>query len=415
MSIVRDLARQAKEASRRLAALATPAKNEALLNVARQLQADRESILQANEIDLAKGQQAGLSPSLLDRLALSAARIDDMVEGIRQVVELEDPVGQVMEAWSRPNGLTIDKVRVPMGVIGMVYEARPNVTVDTCALCLKAGSAVLLRGSSSALNSNRALVASVKKGLQGTAIPAAAVQFIDTVDRDAVDEMLRLNGLVDLVIPRGGAGLIRRVVETATVPVIETGVGNCHVFVDGEADAAMALDIILNAKCQRYGVCNAAETLLVHRQMAPSWLPGAVQALRERGVEVRGCPEVARIVPDVKIAEESDWATEFLAPILAVKIVADLTEALEHIQTYGTGHSESIVTNNQTSAAAFLQQVDAAAVYHNASTRFTDGFQYGFGAEIGISTQKLHARGPMGLRELTGYKFVVRGTGQVRS
>ncbi|SHF02952.1 glutamate-5-semialdehyde dehydrogenase [Desulforamulus putei DSM 12395] len=415
MSIVRELAKQAKAASRKLATLETAAKNDALLNVARQLLADRESILRANEIDLAKGKQAGLSPSLLDRLALTAARIEDMVEGIKQVVELADPVGQVMESWSRPNGLTIAKVRVPMGVVGMVYEARPNVTVDTCALCLKAGSAVLLRGSSNALNSNRALVASIKKGLEGTAIPVAAVQFVDTGDREAVDEMLRLNGLLDLVIPRGGAGLIRRVVETATVPVIETGVGNCHVYVDKEADPAMALDIILNAKCQRYGVCNAAETLLVHREIAPSWLPGALQSLRDRGVEVRGCPAVLKIVPEVKLADERDWATEFLAPILAVKIVADLSEALDHIQTYGTGHSECIVTNNQDTAAEFLQQVDAAAVYHNASTRFTDGFQYGFGAEIGISTQKLHARGPMGLRELTSYKYVVRGTGQVRS
>lgn len=415
MSIVRELARQAKVASRKLAILDPQAKNNALLTVARQLLADRESILCANEIDLENGRQAGLSPSLLDRLALTAARIEDMVEGIKQVVELEDPVGQVIESWSRPNGLNIAKIRVPMGVVGMVYEARPNVTVDTCALCLKAGSAVLLRGSSSALNSNRALVASIKKGLEGTAIPAAAVQFIDIGDRHAVDEMLRLNGLLDLVIPRGGAGLIRRVVETATVPVIETGVGNCHVYVDKEADPSMALEIILNAKCQRYGVCNAAETLLVHREIAPSWLPGAVQALRDRGVEVRGCPATLKMVPEVKPAEESDWATEFLAPVLAVKIVADLPEALDHIQTYGTGHSESIVTGNQDTAAEFLRQVDAAAVYHNASTRFTDGFQYGFGAEIGISTQKLHARGPMGLRELTSYKYVVRGTGQVRS
>ncbi|WP_003543880.1 glutamate-5-semialdehyde dehydrogenase [Desulfotomaculum nigrificans] len=415
MSTVRELALKAKSASRQLAVLDTEAKNEALKAMAQQLLADAETILRANEIDLNNGQAAGLSPALLDRLALTPARIGDMVEGIRQVASLKDPVGEVIESWVRPNGLEIAKVRVPMGVIGMVYEARPNVTVDTCALCLKAGSAVLLRGSASALNSNRALVSSIKKGLSGTAVPVDAVQFVDTGDRGAVDEMLRLNGLLDLVIPRGGAGLIRRVVETATVPVIETGVGNCHVYVDKDADPQMALDIILNAKCQRYGVCNAAETLLVHRSIAPSWLPGAVRELTAAGVEVRGCPETVKLIPGVTPATESDYATEFLAPILAVRIVEDLAQALEHIQTYGTGHSETIVTANQATAAEFLQRVDAAAVYHNASTRFTDGFQYGFGAEIGISTQKLHARGPMGLKEITSYKYVVKGTGQIRS
>lgn len=415
MSKVRELASKAKTASRKLATLTTEDKNTALMSIARQLLEDSEIILLANKEDLEHGKQEGLSPSLLDRLALSHTRIKDMVEGIKQVVKLEDPVGQVIESRIRPNGLRIDKVRVPMGVVGMVYEARPNVTVDTCALCLKAGSAVLLRGSSNALNSNRALVTSIKKGLTGSPISPDAVQFVDTDDRGAVDEMLRLNGLLDLVIPRGGAGLIRRVVETATVPVIETGVGNCHVYVDKEADQSKALDIILNAKCQRYGVCNAAESLLVHQAIAPSWLPGAIQELQTRGVEVRGCPEVLKLVPDIKLAQDEDWATEFLAPIMAVKIVDDLCQAIEHIHTYGTGHSESIVTEDLTTAEDFLNQVDAAAVYHNASTRFTDGFQYGFGAEIGISTQKLHARGPMGLPELTSYKYVVRGTGQVRS
>lgn len=415
MSIVRALAQRAKEASRKLAILDTTAKNNALEAVAQQLLADQAEILQANQLDLQRGQETGMNPSLLDRLALSPARIQDMVEGLRQVAELADPVGEVLESWDRPNGLQIAKVRVPMGVIGMVYEARPNVTVDTCALCLKAGSAVLLRGSSNALNSNRALVQAIKRGLAQSEIPVDAVQFVDTEDRGAVDEMLRLNGLLDLVIPRGGAGLIRRVVETATVPVIETGVGNCHVYVDKTADLAMALEIILNAKCQRYGVCNAAETLLVHQAVAPHWLPEVTQVLQARGVEVRGCAESLKLVPGLTQAQESDWSTEFLAPIIALKVVADLSEVLEHIQTYGTGHSESIVTNDDATAASFLNQVDAAAVYHNASTRFTDGFQYGFGAEIGISTQKLHARGPMGLRELTSYKYVVKGTGQVRS
>jgi len=415
MSIIKELAVKAKSASRKLAILDAHAKNQALQAVARQLLADAEDILRANEIDLNNGEQAGLSPSLLDRLALTPARLGGMVEGIMQVIALEDPVGQVLDSRTRPNGLEIVKVRVPMGVVGMIYEARPNVTVDTTALCLKAGSAVLLRGSSSALNSNRALVASIKKGLAGTAVPVEAVQLVDTGERDVVDEMVRLNGLLDLVIPRGGAGLIRRVVETSTVPVIETGVGNCHVYVDKEANPQMATAIILNAKCQRYGVCNAAETLLVHRDIAPSWLPGAVRELMNMSVEIRGCLNTQRLVPEVKPAEETDWATEFLAPILAVKIVEDLSAALEHIQQYGTSHSESIVTENPATAEEFLQKVDAAAVYHNASTRFTDGFEYGFGAEIGISTQKLHARGPMGLSELTSYKYVVRGTGQVRS
>lgn len=415
MSLVKKLAKKAKGASRILAGLSTAAKNEALEAVAKQLLADQHSILHGNQLDLQNGQQAGLSPALLDRLALNENRLKDMVEGLRQVAELPDPVGEVIETWTRPNGLSIDKVRVPMGVVGMVYEARPNVTVDTFALCLKAGSAVLLRGSATALNSNRALVASIKKGLAKTAVPVDVIQFVDSEDRKDVDEMLRLNGLLDLVIPRGGAGLIRRVVETATVPVIETGVGNCHIYVDQAADPTMALQILLNAKCQRYGVCNAAESLLVHQALAPSWLPSAVAELQAQGVEVRGCRSVLELVPGLTVASEDDWATEFLAPIISVKIVANLEEALQHIQTYGSGHSESIITEDKEVAEKFLRQVDAAAVYHNASTRFTDGFQYGFGAEIGISTQKLHARGPMGLRELTSYKYVVRGTGQVRS
>lgn len=415
MSIVKELASQAKTASRILSVLDTEVKNKALLAVAEQLLKDTENIIMANGIDLKEGSERGLSPALLDRLALDRGRIEDMVEGIKQVVELTDPVGQIIDSWTRPNGLNIDKVRVPMGVVGMVYEARPNVTVDTCALCLKAGSAVLLRGSSSALNSNRALVNSIKKGLSGTNIPVEAVQFVDTEDRNAVDEMLKLNGFLDLVIPRGGAGLIRRVVETATVPVIETGVGNCHVYVDKDASGTMAEEIIINAKCQRYGVCNAAETLLVHRDIGATWLPGALEKLMAQGVEIRGCPETVNLAPGVVPADNNDWATEFLAPILAVKLVSNLDEAILHIQEFGSGHSESIITENQQAADEFLKRIDAAAVYHNASTRFTDGFQYGFGAEIGISTQKLHARGPMGLAELTSYKYVVRGNGQVRS
>lgn len=415
MSIVKELAIKAKSAASQLAVLETEAKNQALNIIAEQLYANSAEIIVANQLDLQQGRASGMSEPLLDRLAIDNARINSMVEGIRQVVALADPIGEVIETWARPNGLEVNKVRVPMGVIGMIYEGRPNVTVDAAALCLKAGSAVVLRGSSSAINSNRALVKAIKEALAKTKLSAEVVQLVDTTDRAAVDEMLKLNGLLDLVIPRGGAGLIQRVVQNATVPVIETGVGNCHIYIDKDADAQMALDIILNAKCQRYGVCNAAESLVVHQDIAAAWLPQAIKELQARGVEVRGCAETMKLAANIKQATESDWATEFLAPIIAVNVVTDLTEAISHIQQYSTGHSEAIVTNNQQSADIFLRSIDAAAVYHNASTRFTDGFEFGFGAEIGISTQKLHARGPMGLKEMTSYKYIVRGTGQTRA
>lgn len=411
---VREIAAQAKAVASKVAALSTKEKNEALLLMAEQIIIEQQTILEANQQDLHLGRQSGLSNALLDRLALTPERLVAMVEGIKQVISLQDPVGDVLESWQRPNGLEVLKVRVPMGVVGMIYEGRPNVTVDACALCLKAGSAVVLRGSSSALNSNRALVSAIKKGLQKSALPVDAVQLIDIPDRSAVDEMLRLNGVVDLIIPRGGAGLIKRVIENATVPVIETGVGNCHLYIDKEADPQMAVNILTNAKCQRYGVCNTIETLLVHQDMASSWLPKAIKELTTRGVAVRGCTATASLTDDVKLAVDADWDTEYLAPIIAINVVNSLADALEHIAMHSSGHSEAIVTNNQQRADTFLKHVDAAAVYHNASTRFTDGFEFGFGAEIGISTQKLHARGPMGLKELTSYKYVIKGTGQTR-
>ncbi len=415
MSAVKQSAAAAKAAAAELAALDAAAKNKALNIIAEQLIADSREIIKANSVDLENGKKSGLSAPLLDRLALDDARLSGIVEGVRQVAALEDPVGEIVESWTRPNGLTINKVRVPMGVAAIIYEGRPNVTVDAAALCLKAGSAVVLRGSSGAINSNRALVASIKTGLEKAGVSADAVQLVNTTDRAAVDELLKLNGLIDLVIPRGGAGLIQKVVQNATVPVIETGVGNCHIYIDKDADPKMALDIIVNAKCQRYGVCNAAESLIVHQDMAGSWLPRAVKELQDRGVVVRGCAQTQKLAAGVEPAQQSDWETEFLAPVIAVKVAADLAEAVAHIQRYSSGHSEAIVTDNQETADIFLRAVDAAAVYHNASTRFTDGFEFGFGAEIGISTQKLHARGPMGLKELTSYKYVVLGTGQVRS
>jgi glutamate-5-semialdehyde dehydrogenase len=412
---VKDIAARAKAVAGKVATLSTKEKNEALLLISEQIVVEQQTILDANQLDLRLGRQSGLSDALLDRLALSPDRLMAMVEGIKQVVALQDPVGDVLESWQRPNDLEVLKVRVPMGVVGIIYEGRPNVTVDACALCLKAGSAVVLRGSSSALNSNRALVAAIKRGLQRSALPMDAVQLIDTSDRAAVDEMLRLNGIVDLIIPRGGAGLIKRVIENATVPVIETGVGNCHLYIDKEADPQMAINILVNAKCQRYGVCNTIETLLVHQDMVSTWLPNAIKELTSRGVEIRGCATTTALLDDVKPASETDWDTEYLAPIIAVNVVNSLTDALAHIEKHSSGHSEAIVTNNQQRANIFLKHVDAAAVYHNASTRFTDGFEFGFGAEIGISTQKLHARGPMGLKELTSYKYVVKGKGQTRA
>lgn len=407
--------RKAKEAAYILAGLSTEVKDRALAAMAQALEERAEEILAANEKDMAAGRAAGLTKALLDRLLLNEARIKEMAAGLRAIIALPDPIGEVTSMWTRPNGLQIGRVRVPLGVIGIIYEARPNVTVDAAGLCLKTGNAVLLRGGSEAINSNVAITRVISQAAESQGIPAGAIQLVETTDREAVAVMLKMREYLDLLIPRGGAGLIRTVVENATVPVIETGVGNCHVYVDADADPDMATAIVVNAKTQRPGVCNAMETLLVHKDIAPAWLPVVAERLFELGVELRGCPRSRSLVPAMKEATEEDWSTEYLDLILAVKVVDSLEEAIQHINTYGTKHSEAIVTNSYPNARRFLQQVDAAAVYVNASTRFTDGYQYGFGAEIGISTQKLHARGPMGLEALTTTKFIVYGSGQVRS
>lgn len=407
-------AARCREAARRLAYLPTDVKDRALLAMAAALEEETPAILEANALDMEAGRAKGLTQALLDRLFLNEARVRDMAEGLRAVAALPDPVGEVTGMWTRPNGLQVGRVRVPLGVVGMIYEARPNVTVDAAGLCLKAGNACLLRGGSEAINSNRAIAGIIARAAAAAGVPEGAIELVEITDRAAVNVMLRLNEYLDVLIPRGGAGLIRAVVQNATVPVIETGVGNCHVFVDREADLAMAERIVINAKCQRPGVCNAMETLLVDEPVAAAFLPGLLERLRASGVEVRGCPRTRELAPWVTPATEEDWATEFLDLILAVRVVDGIDQAMDHIYRYGTKHSEAIVTENYTRARRFLQEVDAAAVYVNASTRFTDGYQFGFGAEIGISTQKLHARGPMGLKELTTVKYIIYGNGQVR-
>ena len=413
-SEVKEKALRAKSAAGAMNRLTAEQKNGALLRMADALIASSASIMEANERDLRRGRENGTSASLLDRLALNESRIAGMADGLRQIAELPDPVGDKLVSFSRPNGLLVEQIRVPLGVIGMIYEARPNVTVDAAGLCLKTGNAVLLRGGSAAIESNKRIVEILHGALSETAMPPEALQLIEDSDRKSVDEMLKLNGLLDVVIPRGGAALIRNVVENATVPVIETGAGICHTYVDESADAGMAADIAYNAKVQRPSVCNAMETLLVHRAFAARHLPALAGRLLEAGVELRGCPETRALLPQAKPASDDDYATEYNDYILNIRIVGGLDEALAHIERFGTKHSECIVTADRASAERFLQEVDAAAVYHNASTRFTDGFEFGFGAEIGISTQKLHARGPMGLPALTSTKYRIYGSGQVR-
>ncbi|MTI81514.1 MAG: glutamate-5-semialdehyde dehydrogenase [Firmicutes bacterium] len=411
---LQNKAKMAKEASRGLAYISTNEKDNALLAMARALEENSSEILKANAKDMEAAQQKGITGALLDRLRLTESRISAMADGARELAQLPDPVGEVLTAWRRPNGLEIGQIRVPLGVVGIIYEARPNVTVDAAALCLKAGNAVLLRGGSEAVNSNIAIANIIAKAAEKSGLPVGAICILEDTSREAVNEMLKLNEYIDVLIPRGGAGLIKAVVENATVPAIETGVGNCHVYVDEDANLEQAKAVVVNSKCHRPGVCNAAETLLVHRKVAEEFLPDALDKLRASGVEVRGCSETKRIVEWVKEATEEDYANEFLDLIIAVKVVDNAKEAEEHIYRYGTKHSESIITENYSTARRFLQRVDAAAVYVNASTRFTDGQQFGFGAEIGISTQKLHARGPMGLKELTTIKYVVYGEGQIR-
>lgn len=411
-----EKAKKAREASFTLGMLSTEAKNDALLAMAAGLESNIASIVEANALDIEAARNSGVSTALIDRLSLNETRILNMATGLRQVVSLPDPVGEVLESWSRPNGLKIEKVRVPLGVIGMIYEARPNVTVDAAGLSIKTGNAVLLRGSSSALHSNQKIVAILRDALAKTQVPVEAIQLLEEGTREEVNQLLKLNEYLDVLIPRGGAGLIRSVVENSSVPVLETGVGNCHIYVDETANLEMAQQIIINAKTQRPAVCNAAETLLVHEEWAKQNLSQLLQPLVDKDVELRGCPKTLQYAPNLPIvpATEVDWETEFLDYTLAVSIVPSVQEAVSHISKYGTKHSESIVTENQENADIFLSQVDAAAVYHNASTRFTDGFEFGFGAEIGISTQKLHARGPMGLPALTSYKYKIYGTGQIR-
>lgn len=414
MSDVQRKAEAARTASKKLAPTTEDQKNEALQVVARALRDQKGRILEQNKEDLAAGEKAGLSAALLDRLKLTEQRLEEMAKGLEELTCLPDPVGEVLETLRPENGLHIEKIRVPLGVIGMIYEARPNVTVDAAGLALKTGNAVVLRGSSSAFRSNLILVEVIRQALGNTSLPPEAVQLVEDLDREAVRDMITLNGWIDVIIPRGGAGLIQRVVREATVPVLETGVGNCHLCIDRSADPKMARNIVLNGKLDRPGVCNATETLLVHRDWAQEHLEGLCEELNAHGVEIRGCHRTREYFPQATPATEADWGTEYLDVILVVKVVDSLAEALDHIDRYGTRHSEGIVTQEEDAARHFLQSVDAAAVYHNASTRFTDGSQFGFGAEIGISTQKLHARGPMGLRELTSYKYRILGTGQVR-
>ncbi len=408
------LAQRAKKASRQLAQLTSAQKDEALEAMAQGLEAHTAQILAENAKDMAAGRENGLSAALLDRLALDENRLAQMADGLRSVKALEDPVGEVEGMVKRPNGLLIGCQRVPMGVVAIIYEARPNVTSDVAGLCIKSGNAAILRGGKEALHSNLALSKVLRDALKGTDCPEDALLYIDQGGREATTYLMQLNGLVDVLIPRGGAGLIQHVVKNATVPVIETGVGNCHVFIDETAKIDQAIDIVINSKTTRPAVCNALETLLVHRSIAAEFLPRCAQKLKEKGVEIRGCQRTREWITDAFPASEEDYATEFLDLILAVRVVDGLDEAIAHVQRYSTGHSECIVTENYSNAQAFLQQVDAAAVYVNASTRFTDGFEFGLGAEIGISTQKLHARGPMGLKALTTTKYIIYGSGQIR-
>lgn len=412
--LVRAKAEAAHRAAAQLAVTSTVIKNKALLAMAAALEAEVPAILAANALDMEAGRANNMKESMLDRLALTAERIDGMAEGLRQVSRLEDPVGNVLDGRSWPNGLTVTKVRVPLGVIGIIYEARPNVTADAIGLCLKSGNAVVLKGGSEALHSNTAIAEVLSKAAEAAGIPVGSVQFIDSSDRQAVTDLIKMNGLVDVVIPRGGAGLIQAVVQNATVPVIETGIGVCHTYVDAGADYTIARAIAINAKVQRPAVCNAMETLLVHEDATAEFLPQMLAEFFEAGVTIIGCEKTQAFDKRIQAATEADWGTEYGDLRLSVKIVSGLEAALAHIAQYGTKHSECIVTRDYEHARLFQQRVDAAAVYVNASTRFTDGFEFGFGAEIGISTQKLHARGPMALPELTSTKYLISGDGQIR-
>ena len=414
-SEIRELAASAKQAARTLATASSDAKNTALLAMASAIEESADDLKAANAQDLADGEKAGLSAALLDRLRLTDKRIAAMATGLRQVAALPDPVGAVIAGWRRPNGLLITKVRVPLGVVVIIYESRPNVTADAAGLCIKSGNATVLRGGKEALRSNVAIWRLLQKGLAQAGLPADAIQLVQTTDRAAIDVLIKANDLVDVVVPRGGEGLIRRVTEGATVPVIKHYKGVCHVYVDAAADLAMAEEVCFNAKCQRPGVCNAMETMLVHEAVAADFLPRMLKRFAEAGVELRGCERTRQFFQGVEPATEDDWSAEYLDLVLAVRVVASTDEAIDHIARYGSAHSDAIITTDIRQAEKFTRAVDSAAVYVNASTRFTDGYEFGMGAEIGISTDKLHARGPMGLEELTTYKFVVYGDGQLRS
>ena len=414
MSELEKIGAKAKEASYLLMNASITEKNDALSNMAEKLIENSNNILEANKKDIENARNKGTKESMIDRLLLSEDRIKAMANGLIQVKSLDDPIGEVTAMWKRPNGLQIGKQRVPLGVIGIIYEARPNVTCDAAGLCLKAGNVVILRGGSEAINSNIAIVKALREGLKAANVTEDAVQLIEDTSREIATKMMQLKDYIDVLIPRGGAGLIQSVVKNATVPVIETGVGNCHVYVDKNADLEMAKNIVLNAKTSRPSVCNAEEKLLVHQDIAQEFLPVVIAALREKNVQVIGDSKVRSIVDKVQEATEEDWGKEYLDYIIGIKVVSDVDEAINHINKYGSGHSEAIVTESYKNSQRFLQRVDAAAVYVNASTRFTDGEEFGFGAEIGISTQKLHARGPMGLNELTTTKYIIYGNGQIR-
>ena len=409
-----ELATKAKEAKYLVALLSTEVKNKAILAVADALEKNSGDIVKANAIDMENGEKKGLSQGLLDRLKLDESRIHGMAEGLRQVVELEDPIGKITEEWERPNGLKIAKRLVPIGVVGVIYEARPNVTADVFGLCFKTGNSVILKGGSDALESNKAIVKVIKATLEKENVPVDAITLIEDTTRESTNQLMRMNDYVDVLIPRGGAGLIKSVVENASVPVIETGSGNCHIYVDHVADIDMAINIIVNAKTQRIGVCNACESLVIHEDIAAELLPKLTVALREHGVQIFADEKAKALMEGAESATEKDFGTEYLDYIISVKTVSSVEEAIAHINKYNTGHSEAIITKDEVNANKFLDGIDASCVYVNASTRFTDGFEFGFGAEIGISTQKLHARGPMGLLALTGYKYTIHGNGQVR-
>ncbi|WP_439102088.1 glutamate-5-semialdehyde dehydrogenase [Congregibacter sp.] len=412
---VREMALAAQAAARRLVASTTDARNQALLGAANRLDERRHELREANALDMQRARESSLDSALLDRLELSEARIDAMLDGLRQVAALPDPVGAIRDMRTRPSGIRVGKMRVPLGVIGIIYESRPNVTADAASLCIKSGNAAILRGGSEALNSNAVIAAAMAEGLAAAGLDAAAVQLVQTRDRAAVGALLALEGLIDVVIPRGGKSLVERISREARVPVIKHLDGICHVYIDASADLEMALAIAVNAKTQRYGTCNTMETLLLHEQEAPGLLPLLARAFRDADVELRGCERTLGILPDAVLATEADWGTEYLAPILSLRIVENIDEAMAHIDRYGSGHTEAIVTAHYQRSQRFLREVDSASVIVNASTRFADGFEYGLGAEIGISTDKLHARGPVGLEGLTSEKYVVLGDGQIRT